>query len=705
MKGIIKAAVILCLIVLLPFSAFADDSYNLNQDGFSTSYSYIYDYWGDVQEAPNPYRVKTVIDTTTIGLEQLGGKAMNKPQSLFVQGQELYVADTVNNRILQIHREGNEFELARIIDTVYGPAGDFAMAEKIQTTKDDYSGTVNVLAATEKKLDDVKTAYSKGPDSEEYEQTIIPMLNAVIAGEDPFASLARPAAPEAVTVEPVAEEEAAAEPAGEEPAEEAPAAEAEAEPAPEAETAAEAETVPEEPAQLDTDLSSQDRDALIQQQIERLTQMAEEARAAEEEAYLAAEKAEEDARTAGCRIWEYDRWSLDADGKAVSAFTAPYDVNVDPEGNIYVADTNGKRILKMDAECNVLLEFTKPIDATFDQTLDFLPKKIVIDVAGRVYALCQNANKGLVKYEADGTFSGFIGANAVTVSMGEYIWKRYFQTKEQRAASAAFVPTEYENIYIDEEGFIYATNTVFDEYDLLYDNAKPIRRLNSLGNDILIKNDRYPPIGDQYWVEQSTQNGPSKFTDITVMGNDIYVALDRTRGRLFAYDSQGVLLWAFGTKGNADGAFNSAVSVEHMGYDLFVLDQLKNSITVFTPTEYGRLIYDANETYMNGEYEKSAEIWGDVMRMNANYPLAYRGIGRAILREEDYEGAMNYFKMAHDRENYGRAFKLYRKVWIEQNILWIVVVLAVLLIVPLVIGRIKRTKWEVIMHEQSKVRQ
>ena len=700
MKGIIKAAVILCLIVLLPFSAFADDSYNLNQDGFSTSYSYIYDYWGDVQEAPNPYRVKTVIDTTTIGLEQLGGKAMNKPQSLFVQGQELYVADTVNNRILQIHREGDKFELARIIDTVYGPAGDFAMAEKIQTTKDDYSATVNVLAATEKKLDDVKTAYSKGPDSEAYEQTIIPMLNAVIAGEDPFASLARPAAPEAVTVEPAAEEEAAAEPAGEEPA-----AEAEAEPAPEAAEAAETETAPKEPAQLDADLSNQDRDALIQQQIERLTQLAEEARAAEEEAYLAAEKAEEDARTAGCRIWEYDRWSLDADGKAVTSFTSPYDVNVDPEGNIYVADTNGKRILKMDSECNVLLEFTKPIDATFDQTLDFLPKKIVFDVAGRVYALCQNANKGLVKYEADGTFSGFIGANAVTVSMGEYIWKRYFQTKEQRAASAAFVPTEYENIYIDEEGFIYATNTVFDEYDLLWDNAKPIRRLNSLGNDILIKNDRYPPIGDQYWVEQSTQNGPSKFTDITVMGNDIYVALDRTRGRLFAYDSQGVLLWAFGTKGNAEGAFNSAVSVEHMGYDLFVLDQLKNSITVFTPTEYGRLIYDANETYMNGEYERSAEIWGDVMRMNANYPLAYRGIGRAILREEDYQGAMNYFKMAHDRENYGRAFKLYRKVWIEQNILWIVVVLAVLLIVPLVIGRIKRTKWEVIMHEQSKVRQ
>ena len=268
---------------------------------------------------------------------------------------------------------------------------------------------------------------------------------------------------------------------------------------------------------------------------------------------------------------------------------------VDPEGNIYVADYGNQRVTKMDRDLNWLLDFTKPSDATFDQNLSFLPKKLAVDVAGRVYVLCQNVNKGLVKYEADGTFSGFIGANAVSITMGEYIWKRYFQTKEQRAQTASFVPTEYENIYIDKDGFIYATNTVFSEYDLKWDNAKPIRRLNSLGNDILIKNDRYPPIGDLYWVEGSIANGPSKFIDITVLDDDIYVVLDRVRGRLFGYDSQGVMLWAFGTKGNVEGAFTGAVSIEHMGTDLLVLDQLENSVTVFTTTEYGQTIYDATE--------------------------------------------------------------------------------------------------------------
>ena len=503
-------SLLLVLMLLLPaVYAAADDSYNLEKDGFSTSYTYNYDYWSDVQASPDAYRVTTVIDSTTLGLEKLGGKRISKPQSLFVRNNDIYVADTQNNRILQIAFDGKDYTLTRVIDSVQG-------------------------------------------------------------------------------CEP-------------------------------------------------------------------------------------------------------------------GTFNSPQDIFVDEENNIYVADYSNFRVVMMDKDLNFIKEFTKPTDPTFDQSLDFLPSKISVDVAGRLYVLVTNVNKGFVKYESDTTFTGYIGANAVSVSMAEYIWKRYFQTKEQRAASESFVPTEYENMYMDEDGFIYATNTIFSEYDLKSDAAKPIRRLNSLGSDILIKNDRYPPIGDQWWIQESVQNGPSKFTDITVLKNDIYVAVDRTRGRLFGYDSQGVMLWAFGTKGNIAGAFSSAISVEHIGYDLLVLDQLENSITVFTPTEYGAMIYSAIETYLEGEYDESAELWQDVLKMNANYPLAFRGIGRAILRKNDYKGAMEYFEMAHDRENYGRAFKLYRKEWVEKNIWWIILIIALLLIVPLVIGRVKRMKWEVIMHEHSKV--
>ena len=390
-------------------------------------------------------------------------------------------------------------------------------------------------------------------------------------------------------------------------------------------------------------------------------------------------------------------------GVEPSSFNTPSDVAVDDEGNIYVCDTNNNRVVKMDKDLNFLLSFTKPDDSTFDQKLSFLPVRLVVDSSQRVFALATNVNKGLVKYEADGSFTGFIGANKVTYSLWDYIWKTFFTTKEQRAQQASFVPTEYENIYIDKDGFIYATNTVFSEYDLLYDNAKPIRRLNSIGNDILIKNDRYPPIGDLDWVEQSQNDGPSKFKDITVLDNDIYIAVDRTRGRLFGYDSQGIMLWAFGTKGNSEGAFLSAISIEHMGKDLLVLDENESSITVFKTTEYGDLIYKASDEYLRGDYDGSADTWREVLKLNANYNLAFIGIGRALMRQEKYTDAMEYFKMAHDRDNYGRAYRYYRKEWVERNIGWIVALIAAVLIVPLIVRQVKKMRWEVEAYEQRRI--
>lgn len=382
-------------------------------------------------------------------------------------------------------------------------------------------------------------------------------------------------------------------------------------------------------------------------------------------------------------------------GADVANFNTPSDVFVDEEGNFYICDTNNQRVVKADKDLNYIMSFTKPTDSTFDQNMDFLPKRLVVDTTGRVYALATHVNKGLVKYEADGSFSGFIGANPVTYTILDYVWKTFFTTKAQREKQVAFVPTEYSNIAIDEEGFIYATNAVFSEYDLRWDNAKPIRRLNSIGNDILVKNGWVPPIGDLYWTEQSIEYGPSKFMDITVLDNDIYVAFDKTRGRLFGYDSQGILLWAFGSKGNTEGTFTSAISIEHMGHDLLCLDELGSSITVFKPTDYGNLIYKATDEYIKGDYDGSADTWREVLKLNANYNLGFIGIGRALMRQEDFEGAMEYFKMAYDRENYGRAYRYYRKEAIEDKIGWIVAAVAVVLVIPLAIGRVRKMKAEV----------
>ncbi len=481
-------------------------------DGYPSSYTYNYDYWEDIRESPDAYRVETMLYSGDLGLDV----AMKRPQSLYVRGNDIYVCDTGNNRILQIHREGTTYTLTRIIDQIKG---------------------------TE-----------------------------------------------------------------------------------------------------------------------------------------------------------------------VTTFKTPNDVFVDEEGNIYVADTDNGRIVMVDKDLNFIKAFTKPSDSTFDQALSFQPRKLVVDPSGRVFCLATNVNKGMVKFEADTTFTGYVGANKVSYNFLDYMWKTFFSTKAQREQQESFVPTEYANIYMDKDSFIYATNVVFSQWDLKSDVAQPIRRLNGIGNDILIKNDRYPPVGDLWWVEgqdgdnASNENyGPSKLVDITVLDNDIYIAVDRIRGRIFGYDSQGIMLWAFGSTGNAEGVFNSAISIEHMGRDLFILDQNEGAITVFTPTEYGNLIYDASESYLRGDYDGSAALWEEVLKLNANYNLAFIGIGRALLRQENFTEAMEYFEMAHDRDNYGRAFRLWRKVWVEENIGWVVLILAAVMIIPLVRRSLKKMRMEVEAYERNQV--
>ena len=129
--------------------------------------------------------------------------------------------------------------------------------------------------------------------------------------------------------------------------------------------------------------------------------------------------------------------------------------------------------------------------------------------------------------------------------------------------------------------------------------------------------------------------------------------------------------------------------------DLFVLDSTNASITVFTPTEYGSLIYKATEEYAVGEYDASAATWEEVLGHNGNYDLAYIGLGKSFLRQKRYKEAMDYFKLKRDRRDYSKAFKYYRKEWIEAHIAIIVSVLLLLIIIPFVIRTVKKIKREI----------
>ncbi len=379
---------------------------------------------------------------------------------------------------------------------------------------------------------------------------------------------------------------------------------------------------------------------------------------------------------------------------SVKNLSGPTDIAVSEEGDLFISDKGNARIVRVDSDLNYKLEFGLPVDSTVSADATFQPSKIVIDTAGRVYCIATGINQGLCKYEADGTFSGFVGATPVTYNWMDYIWKR-FATQEQRVRLASFVPTAYDNIYMDQEGFIYACASGQTEEDLDSGAAQAIRKLNLLGSNILVENGEYPAYGDLYWGEGGGYEGPSQYTDVTVMDNDIYVCLDKNRGRLFGYDDQGKMVFAFGGNGNMDGYFRRPAAIEHMGHDLIVLDSLDCSLTLFTPTEFGELVYQAIEQFDDGDYNESGESWRKVMELDGNYDLAYIGIGRSLLRQEKYHEAMDYFELKYDDDNYSKAYKQYRKEWVEDHIVIIVIVILVVFLVPLTIGKIRDIKNEI----------
>ena len=129
-----------------------------------------------------------------------------------------------------------------------------------------------------------------------------------------------------------------------------------------------------------------------------------------------------------------------------------------------------------------------------------------------------------------------------------------------------------------------------------------------------------------------------------------------------------------------------------MGTDLYVLDSQSAGITLLELTQYGQLINDALAEYEQGNYDESARYWEQVLYQNGNYDLAYIGIGRSLLRQERYKEAMEYFEIKYDDDNYSKAFQLYRKEWVEENLAWLLLGAAILIVVPKVIGTIKKIR-------------
>lgn len=336
-------------------------------------------------------------------------------------------------------------------------------------------------------------------------------------------------------------------------------------------------------------------------------------------------------------------------GKA-EKFNNPQGIYVTQQKEVYVADTGNKRIVHFDSGLRAISIMESPKSELLPASFEFQPVRVAVDKADRIYVMSAGVFDGFMEFGADGAFKSFTGANRVRVDAVDYFWKS-ISTKAQREQMVMYTPTEFTNLDINDEGFLYATNG--DEF------GDPIKKLNAQGADILRREGYYKPSGDLLYSTRS--GGAPRLVDIDVSDSEIYSVLDASRGRVFTYNGDGYLMYIIGGIGNRLGEFNSPVAIEHSGDDILVLDQALGEITVFQTTEYGRMLNSAVRSYYSGDEEMAYQQFSKVVNLNANMEYAYAGIGKAYLRKGEYKEATEYFKRSMDRPNYSKAFLLYRK--------------------------------------------
>lgn len=367
-------------------------------------------------------------------------------------------------------------------------------------------------------------------------------------------------------------------------------------------------------------------------------------------------------------------------------FAAPEGVFVAEDGRVLIADTGNGRLVVTDREGRFLDVYGAPVTDILPEDFQYRPIKVAADKAGRLFVVSQSFNMGLLQFDREGRFIQTLGAAKVQVTAFDLLW-RLISTKEQQERMQQFVPTEYNNLAVDEDGFVYATTSIYEEYNIEAYGLTAVRKLNASGNDIL----RYSmPLGELAYTVRGQFAGPSRIVDVYAGENGMFSILDANRGRVFTYDNTGMLLYIFGTYGDMGGALKNPRAIDKSGDLFLVLDGSKNTVTAYSPTAYARSFDRATAYHYQDEYELEAQEWRTILSLNGNSNIAYTGLGKAAFRTGRYEEAMEYFHKAGDRANYSKAFQYRRREIIADSFMWAVPVFLAVLALLVVGVKLKR---------------
>lgn len=372
-------------------------------------------------------------------------------------------------------------------------------------------------------------------------------------------------------------------------------------------------------------------------------------------------------------------------------FSTPEGVFVDDDGDIYVADTGNKRIVHMSNDGTFIECFYNPEDELVSSTA-FTPSKLVVTKTGLIYVV---RGENIMAIDGNNGFRGLFGQTNIGYSLTDVL-TRMFASDTQKLFVTRRTASSFVNVDLGDDGLIYATSMERIEGE--------IKVLNSIGNNIYRK---YKSVGDtltnpitdfinnkilkavvagnsfrfgEYFDDDGNYIEPV-FADITVDSKGIVSVVESQGGKIYQYDQNGSMLCAFGGLGENKGTFSrpASIAVNSQGL-IFVVDSMNNNIQVFEPTEFILTVQEATTAYENGDYDKSFELWNEVLSMDENYVLAHAGIANSYFKMGEYELAMEESKNANDRTIYTKAFDKYKYEVLQDHFFLVIVIIIAIVV-------------------------
>lgn len=359
----------------------------------------------------------------------------------------------------------------------------------------------------------------------------------------------------------------------------------------------------------------------------------------------------------------------------ISPLNNPQGICVTEDGEIYICDTDNNRLIVTNQEGEIQRVYGKPETSLLAEEFVFFPKKVEVTDTGDMYVIVANTVEGAMIITEEGDFKGYYATDAVTLGTDalKVIFWRMIMTEEQIKKMMSLQPVPFDNMYLDGD-FLYTATAYLREED-------QIRKINPAGVNLFKGN----VFGEFYSTGAIGEYEQASFVDVNVNDNGFIYALDKNFCKVFVYNQDNELLIIFGGKGDSLGQLSAPVAIESIGNKVMVLDGVKNSITVYQPTYYGEQIMLGSYKYEHGDYKEAHGHWSEVLKLNTNSELAYRGIARAEYLAGNYKEAINNYKAAYDIDGYSESREKYRAQYLSSHfsemmiiILFVVVVLYVL---------------------------